>query len=56
VREGGVCRKFESFVGALGGFAPPPPAPAGKSEFPTLQVLNTVPYAISHEIEAEETI
>jgi hypothetical protein len=27
----GVCRKFESFVGSLGDFAPP-----GKSEFPPL--------------------
>ena len=28
---GGGCRKFESFVGNLGGFAP-----TGKSEFPPL--------------------
>ena len=26
--NGGVCRKFESFVGNLGGFAPPPPEKA----------------------------
>ena len=31
---GGVCRKFESFVENLGGFAPPP---TGKSEFPPLE-------------------
>ena len=29
---GGVCRKFESFVGNLGGFTPP----TRKSEFPPL--------------------
>ena len=29
---GGGCRKFESFFGNLGGFAPPP----AKSEFPPL--------------------
>jgi hypothetical protein len=35
--NGKVCRKFESLVGNLGGFAlPPPPPPTGKSEFPPL--------------------
>jgi hypothetical protein len=33
--EGGVYRKFESFVGNLGSFAPP----TGKSEFPPLGIL-----------------
>ena len=31
----GVCRKFESFVGNLGGFAPS----NGKSEFPPLSSM-----------------
>jgi hypothetical protein len=39
--NGGVCRKFESFVRNLEGFAPPPPPPpppTGKSEFPPLAI------------------
>ena len=38
---GGVCRKFESFVGNLGGFAPPHP-PTGKSEFPPLKDADVI--------------
>ena len=37
MQMGGVCRKFESFVGNLGDFAPPP---TGKSEFPPLAKAN----------------
>ena len=33
--RGGVCRKFESFVGNLGDFAPPPP-----EKFPPLAKAN----------------
>ena len=37
MQGGGGCRKFEGFVGNLGGFAPP-----GKSEFLPLPVVSAI--------------
>ena len=42
---GEVRRKFESFVGNLEGFTPPPPP--GKREFPPQQVVIHTKFAFS---------
>jgi hypothetical protein len=39
----GGCQKFEGFVRNLGGFAPPPPSPLGKSEFLPLPAEKVAP-------------
>jgi hypothetical protein len=50
---GGVCRKFESFVGNLESFVPPP---TGKSEFPPLLVHEFQTHLESREVTHNKTL
>jgi hypothetical protein len=56
VGGGGGCRKFESFVGNLGGFAPPPPEKVIFRHCFTPPKGSTGPDGISARVHADELV